>query len=279
VAIFYVDGKFMPAKEAVIPVDDLAILRGYGVFDFMRTYRGKPIFLKEHIERLQKSAQQIGLELPWSQTELSDIVTQTLARNNFAESNIRIVVTGGSSPDFITPQKNPRLLVLVTALPKLPAEWYSSGIKIISIDSARNIPGAKSIDYIPATIALREVRRRNAVEAVYVDRGGYLLEGTTSNLFVFSEGLLATPGRAILNGITRKIVIELAQKFYTLEIRDIHRDELSAAQEAFITGSNKEIVPVIQFDDICIGNGKPGQRTRQIMDAFSTFTADKAESA
>jgi branched-chain amino acid aminotransferase len=279
VAIYYVDGKFVPAEEAVIPVDDLAILRGYGIFDFMRTYHGKPIFLREHIERLEHSASQIGMDLPWSRGELTTIVNQTLAKNSHAESNIRIVVTGGSSPDFITPQENPRLLVLVTALPKLPAEWYRDGVKIISIDSTRNIPGAKSIDYIPATIALREARRHNAIEAVYVDRNGYLLECTTSNLFVFLGDTLATPGRSILSGITRRVVLELTKGLYSTDIRDIHRDELNAAQEIFITGSNKEIVPVVKVDDAIIGEGKPGHRTLRIMDAFSTYTTGRAESA
>jgi branched-chain amino acid aminotransferase len=278
VEIYYIDGKFVSSEQAVIPVNDLAILRGYGIFDFLRTYNGRPLFLEEHIERLEQSARQIGLNLLWSKTQLIDIVNQTLNKNNHRESNIRVVVTGGTSPDYITPQGKPRLLVLVTELPEQPQWWYTDGVKVITIYSRRNIPGAKSIDYIPATIALKEARSKNAVEALYVDRDGYVLEGTTSNLFIFRGDTLVTPGVAVLSGITRKLVLKLTAEIYKVEIRDIAVDELLTADEVFITGSNKEIVPVVRVDDTIIGDGKPGHRTRAVMKAFAAYTAKRAKS-
>ena len=275
-AIFYVDGRFVPSDEATVPINDLALLRGYGIFDFLKTYNGKPFFLKEHIARLQQSAAQIGLALPWSRQELIDIVRQTLDQNNQSESNVRIVVTGGSSPDFITPQGKPRLLVLVTPLTQQPQWWYTQGVKIITIESGRNFPAAKSIDYIAATVALQRARHQNAVEAVYIDREGYVLEGTTSNLFIISGDRLITPAREILNGITRQVVLELAKGSCEIEIRDIKTNELYSAAEVFITGSNKEIVPVIRIDDTVIGNGKPGERTKVLMRAFVAYANEKA---
>ncbi len=275
---YYVDGKFVSADDAVIPVNDLALLRGYGVFDFLRTYNGAPLFLEDHIERLEQSAKQIDLDLLWSKKQLIDIVTQTLSKNNFRESSIRIVVTGGSSPDFITPQGKPRLLVLVTPLPQKPQWWYLDGVKIITIYSRRNIPGAKSIDYIPAAIALKQAREKNAIEAVYVNHDRYVLEGTTSNLFIFCGDRLVTPGKAILKGITRKVVLMLAAKNDKPEIRDISVKELLTADEVFITGSTKEIVPVVKVDDTTIGDGKPGHRTRTMMDTFAAYTAEQAMS-
>ncbi|MGD2187503.1 MAG: aminotransferase class IV, partial [Desulfobacterales bacterium] len=258
---YYIDGKFVPASDAVIPVDDLAIMRGFGVFDLLRTQNGKPLFLKEHILRLNESARRIGLDLPWSTQELIELVLQTLHRNTHQESNIRIVVTGGSSPDFITPQGKPRLLVLVTRAPELPAWWYTEGVKIITFSSERSLPGAKSIDYVQATMALKKARDQNAIEAVYVDRNGHVLEGTTSNLFAFIDDILVTPGKGILEGITRNVVLDLAAKMVPIEIRNIRREELLAAEEAFITGTNKVIVPVVQVDDTPIGRGRPGGRT------------------
>ncbi len=266
---YYVDGKFVSAAEAVIPVDDLAIMRGFGVFDLLRTRNGKPLFLKEHILRLNASARRIGLDLPWSQQELIEVVMKTLQRNAHAESNIRIVVTGGSSPDFITPQGKPRLLVLVTRAPELPAWWYTKGVKIITFSSERSIPGAKSIDYVQATIALKKARDRDAIEAVYVDRNGNVLEGTTTNLFAFIDDRLVTPGKGILNGITRNAVLDLAAKMVSVDIRNIRRDELLTADEVFITGTNKVIVPVIQVDEVTIGHGRPGPRTLKLMDALN----------
>ncbi len=266
---YYVDGQFVPASEAVIPVDDLAIMRGFGVFDLLRTLNGKPLFLMEHIKRLQASARRIGIQLPWTPQKLIDIVMQTLQRNSFGESNIRIVVTGGSSPDFITPQGKPRLLVLVTRAPQLPQWWYTDGVKIITFFSERSIPGAKSIDYVTATIALKQARDQNAIEAVYVDHNGYAREGTTSNLFAFYADTLVTPGKGILSGITRKAVLDLAATMFRVDLRDLRLNDLLAADEVFITGTNKIIVPVVRINDTTIDHGCPGKNTQKLMGALN----------
>jgi len=271
-SVYYIDGSFVPAEQAVIPVDDLAVLRGFGVFDLVRTYNGKPFFLKEHLERLHHSAAEIGLHVPWSHSELNEIVLDTLAKNNYPESNIRIVVTGGSSPDFTTPQDKPRLLVLVSPMPKLPESWYTDGVKLITRVTDRFKPGVKSINYIPATVALEEARRKGAIEALYLDREGYVLEGTTSNIFIFKENKLVTPGRDILSGITRKVTLDVATTLFDVQIRDISRQELLGADEVFITGTNKGLVPVVQVDDARIGSGRPGPLTAKLTDELARQT-------
>lgn len=265
---YYVDGKFVPADQAAIPVDDLAILRGFGVFDLLRTYGGKPFFLHEHVDRLINSAAEVQLAIPWSREEIIHIVLQTLEKNDIPEANIRIVVTGGSSPDFITPQGRPRLLVLVSPIPTLPEWWYSRGVKIITMLSTRSIPGAKSIDYIPATLALKKAKAAQAVEAVYVDLDQRVLEGTTSNIFAFVGDRLVTPGKEILSGITRKVILELAEPLFKIDVRDLRTEELLKAREVFITGTNKGLVPVIQVNDTRIADGRPGSDTRKLMAAL-----------
>jgi branched-chain amino acid aminotransferase len=277
VSIFYVDGEFVPREKAKIPIDDLAILRGYGVFDFCRTYDGKPIFLDEHIGRLESSARRIGLRFPWQPEELKSLVLETLSRNTHPESGLRIVVTGGSSPDFITPSGSPRLLILVTPLKKLPDEWYAQGTAIITIAARRNIPEAKSINYIPATIALGEARARGAIEAVYVSSDNLVLEGTTSNIFLFTDGTLVTPSQNILSGVTRKNILQLAKTLFRVETRNVDRAELLAADEVFISGSSKGIVPIVQIDEHVVGSGSPGPLTREMMQAFRDYTRGLAE--
>ena len=271
-SIYYIDGSFVSSDRAVIPVDDLAVLRGFGVFDLVRTYGGRPFFLKEHIERLRHSANEIGLHFPWSTKALLDIVLETLRRNSHKESSIRMVVTGGSSPDFMTPQNKPRLLVLISPVPILPEAWYSEGVKIITRMTERFKPGVKSINYIPATVALEEARKRGAVEALYLDRQDFVLEGTASNVFAFSGEKLITPGRDILSGITRQVVLNVAKEQFTVQIRDISRQELLSADEVFITGTSKGMVPVIQVDETTIGNGKPGPLTRQLLKKLAEHT-------
>jgi len=270
--VYYVDGKFVPDSEAVFPINDLGLLRGYGCFDFMRTYNGKVIFIQEHVQRLFRSATQIGIELPVSEGELARLVEDTLQRNPPVESSVRILVTGGSSPDFITPQGRPRMAIMVSPLAQYPQSWYQEGAKIVTVPYTRAIPGTKSIDYIRAILVLAEARQKGAIEAVYIGPGSQVREGTTSNIFAFIKDRLVTPGTGILNGITRQKVLGLAEDRYSVDIRDIRRDELVQADEVFITSSNRLIVPIVRVDDEVIGSGRPGARTRSVMQAFADFT-------
>ena len=274
---YYIDGEFVPADRAVIPVTDLAVLRGLGAFELLRTYGGHPFALEEHLERLQHSLQKMGLLLPWTIEELRRIVLETLQRNlanGHSESNIRIIVTGGSSSDFMTPQGQPRLLVLVSEMPRQPEAWYTDGVKITTMQNRRILPGAKSINYLSATIALKKARELGAVESLYVDRDGQVYECTTSNIFAFVGDRLVTPGRRILAGITRGVILQMAEAMFTIEVRDLSFPELIAAAEVFITGTNKGIVPVVRIDDVIIGEGRPGPRTRRLMAALEAHTQD-----
>ncbi len=270
--IYYVDGKFVRADQAVIPVDDLAILRGIGVFDLVRTYSGRILFLKEHIERLFHSARQIHLPIPWSEDDISQVVIDTLGRNSLEEANIRIIITGGSSPDFMTPTGRPRLIVMVTPLPRLPEWWYQKGVKVILSRAQRPTPGAKTTDYASAAAALQAAQAQGAVEVIYLDCDDNALEGATSNLFAVIGPNLVSPGRGILSGITRKAVLEITAKFHPIQLRDIPLAELLRADEVFITGTNKGLIPVIQIGDSIIGNGRPGPVSLRIMDELRRYT-------
>jgi branched-chain amino acid aminotransferase len=276
--VFYVNGEFVDSNDAVIPVTDLSIIRGYGAFDFLRTYGGKPFRLMANIQRLRRSCEQIYLEFPWTDGELHFIVMETVRRNAFPEASIRILITGGISPDNITPTGNPSLLVMVAPLKPQPAHWYTDGVKVITREMDRIVPGAKSINYIPAIMALRHAGTENAIEALYVSYQGNVLEGTTSNLFAFYGDTLVTPGETILPGITRNVVLELAQGVFNIEIRSIPREALYRADEVFITASNKQVVPVVQVDDRTIGSGKVGERTQRIMALFKAETERSARS-
>jgi len=270
--IYYVDGSYVPAADAVIPVNDLALLRGYGVFDFFRTYGGNPIFMREHIRRLENSAREVGIPLPWSTDELINIVHATIERNDHKESNVRVIVTGGPSPDFKTPQGKPRLLVLVTEMQPIPQWWYTKGVAIITVASERTIPKAKSIDYISGTIAMKKARETGAVEAVYTDRNGLVREGTTSNIFLVLNGDLVTPGKGILSGITRQTILDLSRQVCHCEIRDTATEALYRAEEIFISGSNKGLVPVIRVNDRMVADGRIGPITRSIMKLLENRT-------
>ena len=264
--IYYVDGQFLPSNKAVIPVDDLAILRGYGVCDIMRTYEGKAYFLSEHIQRLAKSAKETSLHFPWTTDELETIVLDTLQKNTpIDEANIRIIVTGGSSTDFFTHQDNPRLIVMVTPIPPLPPQWYTKGIKVITHLQERSMPTAKVISYMSAAMALKKAKAQGAIEVIYLNSNQNALEGTTSNLFAFIDGVLTTPKDHVLKGITRQLILSLGQKQFKVQERPLPLSELLKADEIFITGTNKGVVPVVQVDSHPIGDGLPGKNTKKII--------------
>lgn len=277
--IYYVDGRFVSDEQAVLPLNDLGILRGYGVFDFMRTYGGRPIFARDHIRRLFRSAAQVGLALTWTEDELLGLVQETLRRNRHVESGIRLLITGGPSSDFITPLGSPRLVIMVTPLAPLPEALYRDGAAVVTVPHRRSLPGAKSTDYIRAILSLGEARRRQAIEALYTDGEGWVSEGTTSNVFAVSGGRLATPDEEILMGITREKVLALARDILPVDLRRLKRSDLLAAEEVFITSSSRMIVPVVRVDGEPIGAGRPGPVTRRLMEAFEAYTRGLAAAA
>jgi branched-chain amino acid aminotransferase len=271
--IYYINGEFVEDEQALISVNDLSVIRGFGVFDFLRTYNKFPFHLDAHLNRLERSARLLNLQLPESKEDIAKIVTETLTRNNHKESNIRLVVTGGLSNDGITPGDFPKLLVMVTCVKPMPEKWYSDGAKVITSHVERFMPGAKSINYIPAILCQNEARTQQAIEAVYIDKNGYMLEGTTSNFFAFiGDTLITPPCTRVLPGITRQVVLTLADKEYTIVERDLHKDEVRLLDEAFICSSIREIVPIVAIDSIKLGDGKPGARTKNIMSLFRDIT-------
>jgi len=266
----YLNGKIIPLNKAGISLNDLGILRGYGVFDFLRTYNGRPFFLKEHLRRLKSSAKILNLKLPGAFKELAALVNELLLKNKFKESTVRIVLTGGRTNDGITYRK-PTLFILVEKLRKLPPSVYQKGVKLITYEYQREIPKAKMLNYITAASLQNLRRRKKAFEILYTSKG-QILEATTSNFFIFKNNTLITPKDKILLGITRDVVIKLAQSKFKVEERDIPLRELSRAAEAFITATSKEIVPVVKIDSKLIGNGKVGQNTKYLMNLFQDYT-------
>lgn len=271
--IYYCNNSFVPATQAQISITDLAVLRGYGVFDLLRTYNHKPFHLQEHLERLANSCRLIGLALPKTIKELTDIIEEGLARCEHTESKVRILVTGGLSSDGITPDGLPQLLMIFSAATFPPKELFANGTKVITCHIDRFMPGAKSINYIPAILARQDAHQRGATEAIYVDRDGYMLEGTTANFFAFRNGeLLTPPCDRVLPGITRQIVLQLAAPHFTIKERPIHKDEIRLFEEAFITSSLIEILPVTTIDAVTIGDGTPGPNCRKLLASFADYS-------
>ena len=267
-AYWYVGGRWVHPHEAVISINDIAVLRGYSAFEALRTYDRRPFHLDEHLKRLYRSAELIELEIPWPTTFIADVIHEIIRRNSYKHAAIRLLVTGGESEDSITPTGQPTLVVMVTALGERDMQRFARGIRLITTRLRREAPEAKTTNYMAAVRALKEAARRDAADALFVNESGHVLEGTRSNFFIFRGDTLVTPREGVLYGITRNVVLELARGRFTVEERPILLDELRLTEEAFTTSSSKEITPVVQVDDLLIGNGKPGPRTYELEQRF-----------
>jgi len=267
-AQWYIDGRWVHPNEATISINDITVSRGYGAFESLRTYDRKPFHLDEHLNRLYRSASLIDLDIPYSRNEVARVISDIIERNNYKHAMIRIFVTGGESEDGILPSGKPTLAVLITSLPERDMERFARGQKVITSSLQRVSPEAKTTNYVAAVRSLKEAAKHGAVDALFVNEQGHVLEGTRSNFFVFRGDTLVTPREGVLIGVTRNTVLELALGRFSIEERSILLTELPHIDEAFITSSSREITPIVQIDDIVIGNGKPGPRTYELEQRF-----------
>lgn len=271
----YLNGKIVSANKALVHIDDLGLLRGYGVFDVMKTVNGKIFMFDQHFKRLSDSADYLGVKLPVKKNEIEKIIKKLISKNKIKagkQASIRIVLTGGRSKDAMHFDSNtPTFYILVSEFKPLNPNLLKNGIKLATVNRGRDIAETKTTNYIIAVKNINERQKKeNFFEILYVsDR--IVLEASTSNFFVFIDDKLVVPKDNILRGITRSLIIKLAIKEFEVEERELKIDELALASEAFIAATNKDIVPVVQVDNKKIGDGKLGKNTRRLMEIFEEF--------
>jgi len=266
----YLNGTFMPLAAARVPVTDLGIQRGYGVFETLRTVDGQVYRLEAHLQRLANSAAAIALPLPWTHQELADLVRETARRAGYPETSLKILVTGGI-PRGLMGVERPSLIIQATPFHPYPETLYQAGVSVITYMAARTLTAAKTLDYTLAVIAWRAAEARGAHEALLVDHG-LVREGTTCNVFAVSRGILVTPEHAVLPGITRADVLAVARaQGIPVAERDLPLDELYRATEIFLTSASRELLPVIQVDERRIGAGIPGPLTAALRQAYRAY--------
>jgi branched-chain amino acid aminotransferase len=248
--ISYINGKFVTIEHATIPINDLGIQRGYGVFDFLRVADDKPLFIDDHLNRFYYSAEVMRLKIQQEKAELKSIIQQLINTNALKDSGIRLILTGGESIDgYIISE--PRLSIIQQSLKPPPDKLPDTGIKLVSNEFQRQLPHVKTTDYLMAIWLQPWMKEKNADDILY-HNNGFVTECPRSNFFVINkQHELVTPKQNILKGVTRKKIIDIALKA-GIEVaeRDIHLNEIADAKEAFITSSTKRMIPVAKIDDI-----------------------------
>jgi len=277
----YIDGEYYDKRNARISVFDHGLLYGDGVFEGIRIYHGKIFKLEEHIKRLFRSAHAILLRIPMTQAAMRNAVEDAVKINKKRYGYVRLVVTRGKGALGIDPSscRKATVIIIVDNLQLYPREYYEKGIGIITSSSRRMSsdcldPRIKSLNYLNNIMAKLEARQAGCLEAVMMNREGFISECTADNIFIVKSRRLFTPAPCYgaLEGITRNVVIDIAA---SLEIQReeaaLTRYDLYTADECFMTGTGAEIVPVTEIDGRVIGKGSPGEMTKRLIKAFVEY--------
>jgi branched-chain amino acid aminotransferase len=283
--LVYIDGKYYPRSEAKVSVFDHGLLYGDGVFEGIKSYNGTVFQLNEHLDRIYFSAKAIMLKMPLSKEEMAQAVLETLRKNNLKDAYVRLIVTRGLGDLGLDPRKCPKSTVIVIAIPLLQLYDEEKRIRGVSmiVASVRRDPvdatthEIKSLNYLNSILAKIEANNVGADEAIILDTQGLVSEASAENVFIVKNGTVMTPPATSgpLAGITASVVKNVAKKLgYTVVERAITVAELYAADEAFLTGTAAELMPIREVNMRQIGEGKMGPVTERLLKEFGAFVKD-----
>ena len=255
----YFENEFHPLDTPLLKTNDLGLIRGFGLFDYLRTYNGIPFRFSEYWSRFTGSAVSLGLEVPFDRETAGELLRELYSLSGEAEVAFRLLLTGGYADDGLTVTK-PNFLVRSEPLPRDNPAGRRKGIKVIPYEYVRDLPYVKTTGYVHMMKMSAELRNRMASDLLF-HQNGLVSELTRSNIFIVKGDMLITPAKDVLMGITRKLVMEKAAGRLDVEERDVSLDELLSADEVFTTSSTKAVMPVVQVGEKVIGNGNPGKIT------------------
>ena len=273
----FVNGRFLPLAGASVSIEDRGFQFGDGVYEVIRTYRGRPFMLHAHLARLDRSAEAIGLRQPYSLERWTGYMEEGVRLAAFTESKIYVQITRGVAPrdHAYAPQLEPTVVMTIRELHPLSPAVQTAGVDAITLDDIRwGRCDIKSLNLLPNVLARQQAKEAGAFEAILV-KNGEVTEGSVSNVIIVDNRTLMTApeGPRILSGVTREVVLRLARQ-EGLEVHEQYpsREKLFGAPEVFLTGTTVEVLPVVRIDGKPIGSGEPGPVTRQLAKRFMQQT-------
>ena len=268
--IHFLNGKFVSEDELLISPRDLGFSRGYAVADFLVTHNHQPFKLFEHIDRLFKSAEIIGLKIPWSKEQIVAWVKETSDKNDKdTEKTVKILLSGGVSHSMHQAEIPTLVMIVDPYLPQLPV-YYEKGVKVKAIKYKRPYPESKHTYYAEAIKQLSKAKDNGIREVIYYD-DSQVFEGAGSNIFAIINNKLVTTKSNIVEGITRNVLLGMLQLPIPVEVRDFTIDELLNATEVFLTGSSKGVRGVIKINGKAVGDGKVGEITKEVAKQYKEY--------
>jgi branched-chain amino acid aminotransferase len=267
--ICFIDGKYKSVDKVNVTPRNIGLLRGYGIFEVFRSYNKKFFRFDQHMDRFFNSAKTMNIKVPYTKKEIKEISQKLIEKNDLREGYMRILMTGGEAENGINynPQK-PTFIILARNPKPFNPEYYQKGVELLTLEHKRIIPEVKYTNYILPISKKNKLEKEDKFDFLYTWQGN-ILESVTASFFLVKDKKLITPKEGVLAGTTREFVIEISKDKYEIERRNVKVEELKEADEAFITSTNKEVLPVVKVDDIKIGTGKPGVVTKDIMEKFT----------
>jgi branched-chain amino acid aminotransferase len=280
----YIDGEFFDQADAKVSVFDHGLLYGDGIFEGIRFYNGRVFRMEAHMDRLWESARSICLEIPISREEMDEALLETIRQNGLRDGYVRLIVTRGIGNLGLNPAqcKRPSVIVIASTIALYSEETYRRGLTVVTVATRRMglatlNPAIKSLNYLNNVLARIEANLANADEALMLNDAGNIAECTADNVFVVKRGQIMTPPitAGALRGITRSVVFDIATEL-GIEISEpqLTRHDLYIADEAFLTGTAAEVIPMIKVDGRSIGDGKPGPITTRTIARFRELTRE-----
>jgi len=275
-SVVYLNGDFVPAEKATVSVFDRGFLLGDGVYEVIPVFSGCLFRLQAHLQRLQNSLDAIKLENPLLFKQWEDMLKQLIAENTHPELSIYLQVTRGAAVrDHAFPvDPKPGIFAMANPIQKLADRYFEKGVSAITLEDNRwqrcNI---KAISLLPNVLLRQQAVEQGMAEAILI-RNGELTEGAASNVFVVNNGKIMTPAKSqyILPGITRDLVVELAQENNIACVEQtVTESMLLNADEIWLTSSTKEILPVTTLNDKPVGDGRPGSVWKRIAEIYRDY--------
>ena len=275
--IAFINGCFVPWKDATVSIDDRGFQFGDAVYEVVRTYHGIPFQLEAHLVRLERSTRELCIPFPYSKAQWTQWILHGLSLAGYQEAKVYIQITRGVAPrEHTFPSQNrPTVVMTIREFQGLPSEMRRVGVRACTREDLRwGRCDIKSINLLANVLAREEARKAGVFETIFV-REGLVMEGALSNVMAVREGVVMTApeGPRILSGVTRTVVLDLARKEeIPIEERFIPVNELYAADEVFLTGTTLEVLGVIQIDGKTIGQGQPGPVTKALAAQWALLT-------
>lgn len=275
--VIYLNGALIPYERAQVHIEDRGFLFGDGIYEVIRFYEGRTFLLKEHLDRLERSAREIRLALP-PRLEMERAIETMMTSNSLDDKDgtIYIQVTRGAAiprtHHFPTPEVKPTALIIARESPRLDASLFEDGVSVITTPDERwGRCDIKSINLLPNVLAKQLATEADATEAIFV-KNGYVIEGSSTNFFGVKDGVIYTcpEGKQILSGCTRSFVINLARE-HGYEVREeaLRLEDLANCTELFLTSTTFEALPIVSVDGRPVGNGKPGPVVTALHKAYT----------